>query len=174
MGWKGGYFGVRYAPLGVVVSGPRYGEVVEGDLATFRRGDILGFPKAELLIEAQLDIFITLHKLMVFVLSDTMPTRAMPCPIMKDSAGREMPPQATKWRELTSTCRFKDTDEIELSSSYLLPAFSLPPTLDLDHIISLANARAGAARDHLWQLQCNPAYMRRQLEQYIGSRAVTH
>ncbi|KAI1359076.1 hypothetical protein F5Y08DRAFT_91371 [Xylaria arbuscula] len=96
MGWKPGHFVVDYVLLGVVIHGLQYGELVRGDLPAFRRGDILGFPKAELLLKSQASLMSLLHQLAVFILSGKTTTVA--------------------------------TDEIELTSPYLLVARFLTAT----------------------------------------------
>ncbi|KAI3320911.1 hypothetical protein HD806DRAFT_547073 [Xylariaceae sp. AK1471] len=158
MGWKEGYFEVRFAQQGVIVHGQRYGDLVEWDLPASHRADILGFPRAELLFEAQAYLMSTLRDLVIQVL---------------DGVDDATPARTSKWTELTSTCSFRRTDETEHWSPYIYPAFSPPPTFDLSRLTSLANARLGAIRDHLWQLQCNPAYMCHQMKLFLGSEVIT-
>ncbi|KAI3341162.1 hypothetical protein F4824DRAFT_516357 [Ustulina deusta] len=157
-GWQLGYFKVRFAHTGVMVHGLRYGELTDWDCPASRRADILGFPKAELLFEAQAYLMATLRDLVLQVLS---------------GVDERISIRTSKWRELTATSNFRLTNEIELWSPHIFPAFSPPPTLDLHHITSLANARLSAIRDHLWQLQCNPTWMRRQIKLFLGKKANT-
>ncbi|KAI0425670.1 hypothetical protein F5Y09DRAFT_352109 [Xylaria sp. FL1042] len=156
LGWSLGLFETRFAHRSVVVHGPRYGELIEWDFRAARRADILGFPKAELLFEAQAYLMTTLRDVVLEVLSGV-------------DEGTSV--QTSKWRELTSTSNFRLVNEIELWSPYIFPAFSSPPTLDLCRISSLANVRLGAIADHIWHLQCNPAYMRRQIKLCLGTKS---
>jgi hypothetical protein len=158
MGWKAGYFEVRFARQGVIVHGPRYGQLVEWDGSASHRGDILGFPRAELLFEAQAYLMTTLRDLVVQVLDGVDPAA---------------PARTSKGTQLASTYNFKKTDEIEHWSPYIYPAFSPPPAFDLGHLISLATVRLEAIGDHLWQLQCNTAYMRGQLNLFPGTKAIS-
>ncbi|KAJ8129282.1 hypothetical protein O1611_g4349 [Lasiodiplodia mahajangana] len=158
LGWKRGYLEVRLARKWVVVHGPRYGEVIDWDVHVSHRADVLGFPRAELLFEAQAYLMTTLRDIVRGVLNGVDETT---------------PARTAKWSQLIDTCEFRRTKELEIWSPYVFPAFSPPPTLDLRQLTSLANARLEANRDHLWQLQCNPAYVRRQMQLFLGTQANT-
>ncbi|KAI0118265.1 hypothetical protein GGR51DRAFT_572264 [Nemania sp. FL0031] len=153
LGWKNGCFEVRFAPKYVIVYGLRYGKLTDWDFSASHRADILGFPRSELLFEAQAYLMATLRDIVLTVL---------------DSVDEATLPRTSKWKELIYTCEFRHMNQLELWSAYAFPAFSPPPTLDMHRLTSLANARLRVNRDHLWELQCNPAYMRRQMKVFLG------
>ncbi|KAJ2984487.1 hypothetical protein NUW58_g6033 [Xylaria curta] len=142
----------RYAVPCVIVHGLQYGGFLPWNQDDANRADILGFPKAELLFEAQAYLMTTLQKLVSRVL---------------EGVREGTPAQTSKWRELTHRSNFKRTNEIELWSPYIFPAFSAPHTLDLRRLTSLASARLRVIKDHLWQLQCSPAYMHRHVKLFM-------
>ncbi|KAL5583726.1 hypothetical protein FOVSG1_015077 [Fusarium oxysporum f. sp. vasinfectum] len=49
-------------------------------------------------------------------------------------------------------------------SPYTNQAFSQPPELDSNYLLTLAKTRLDETGDHLWYLQCDAAYMRRHLK----------
>ncbi|KAI0808680.1 hypothetical protein GGR55DRAFT_180431 [Xylaria sp. FL0064] len=155
-GWKRAHFQVHFSRTWVLVHGPRYGELVDWDHSVSQSPGTLGFPKAELLFEAQAYLVAVLRDLVLRVLIDV---------------DENVPARTSKWRELTETRNFRCPNEIELWSSSTFPAFSPPPKFELHRVISLAGARLDTVKDHLWQLQCNPAYMRRQLKLFLGTKA---
>ncbi|KAI1129987.1 hypothetical protein F5Y10DRAFT_290237 [Nemania abortiva] len=153
LGWGKGKFKVGFSRKCVVVHGHQYGKLVDWDRLESHRADTLGFPRAELLFEAQAYLMTTLKDLVLQVL---------------DGVNEATPARTSKWRELTHACKFRRTNEIELWSPYTFPAFSPPPALKFDYLRSLASARFAASKDHLWQLQCNPGYVRRSFKLYLG------
>ncbi|KAI1421771.1 hypothetical protein F5Y12DRAFT_718039 [Xylaria sp. FL1777] len=157
-GWTLGLFKVRFARMGVMVHGPRYGELTKWDSPAAHRGDILGFPRAELLFEAQAYLMTTLRDLVLQVLN---------------GVDEGVSVRTSNWRELTSITNFRLTNDVELWSPYIFPAFSPAPILDLHCLTSLANARLGVARDHLRRLQHDPTYMRREMSLDIGKKVNT-
>ncbi|KAI1348841.1 hypothetical protein F5Y01DRAFT_306462 [Xylaria sp. FL0043] len=157
-GWKRAYFQVHSSQKGVLVHGPRYGELVDWDHSASQSAGILGFPKAELLFEAQAYLMEVLRDLVLRVLIDV---------------DENAPARTSKWRELIDTRNFRRTNEIELWSPYTFPAFSPPPKFELHRVISLAGARLDTVKDYLWQLQSDPVHMRRQIKLFLGTKANT-
>lgn len=149
LSWALGWVDVDFSAMCVVIYGPRYGDLVDWEAGAAHRGDILGFPRARLVIEAQADLMETLCKIVDQILDgfdDTQPART------------------EKWRELTATAGFKRTGEVERWSPYTHQAFSAPPLLDIDYLLSLAKTRLDTMGDHLWYLQCDVAYLRRHIK----------
>lgn len=149
LSWASGWLDVDYSAMCVVMYGPRYGDFVDWEAGAAHRGDILGFPRARLVVEAQAYLMETLCNIVDKILDgfdDTLPART------------------EKWRELTTTVGFRRTGEVERWSPYTNQAFSAPPLLDVDYLLSLAKTRLDAMGDHLWDLQCDVAYMRRHIK----------
>ncbi|KAI1358001.1 hypothetical protein F5Y08DRAFT_322848 [Xylaria arbuscula] len=152
--WACGWLDVDFSPKCVIMHGARYGELVKWDEASAHRGDILGFPRARLVLEAQASLLATLRRIVDGLLQN-----------IDDS----QPQRTEKWRDLTANEAFKFTGEIEFWSSYTNPAFSKPPTaiLDIERLLALAKTRLDATADHLWNLQCSAASMRQFFKQVI-------
>ena len=147
--WATGWLDVDYSAMCIVFYGPKYGDFVDWEAGAAHRGDILGFPRARLVIEAQAYLMETLCNIVDKILDgfdDTQPART------------------EKWRELTTTEGFKRIGEVERWSPYTNQAFSAPPRLDIAYLLSLAKTRLDAMGDHLWYLQCDVAYTRRHVK----------
>ena len=61
--WAAGYLNVDFSSKCVVMYGARYGEVVKWEEGMAHRGDILGFPRARLVLEAQAYLMTLLRKI---------------------------------------------------------------------------------------------------------------
>jgi hypothetical protein len=129
--------------------GARYSQLVDWEAGAAHRADILGFPRAQLVLEAQAYLMEVVCIIVDMVL---------------DGADDTQPARAEKWRELTTTAGFKRTGEVEFWAQYTNPAFSAPPHLNIGYLLSLAKTRLDAMGDHLSHLQCDAAYMRRHLK----------
>ncbi|KAI1098665.1 hypothetical protein F4804DRAFT_324066 [Jackrogersella minutella] len=149
LSWACGWLDVDFCNKCVVMYGPRYGSLVDWEEIPAHRADILGFPRARLVLEAQAFILTTLRSIVDKVL---------------DGVDDSLPARTNKWQELTVNAGFKRTGEVEFWSPYTNQAFSAPPILDIDYLLSLAKTRLEATGDHLWHLQCDPAYMRRHIK----------
>ncbi|CAD0106976.1 unnamed protein product [Aureobasidium uvarum] len=129
----------------VVMHGVDYGKLVPWDKKAAERWDIVGYPRARLIIEAQALMFSRLRSIVDLIL---------------EGVNRDIMGASDKWQEMVRT-GFKQTKTIELWSDYINQPFSSPPKLDIDYYCSVANARMQAAQDHLWLLQTDPSYVRR-------------
>ncbi|PGH08865.1 hypothetical protein AJ80_07736 [Polytolypa hystricis UAMH7299] len=145
--WSEGYFDVEYSSKCVVMRGPFYGELVDWEPGPAHRGEILGFPKARLILEAQAYLLGILRKIVDRILNGI--------DLSKTTASE-------KWNEMTKA-GFRQTDQVEAWSPYTNQPFSAPPVFSIDHLISIAQTRTDAMGDHLWLLQADPAYMRRYI-----------
>lgn len=128
-----------------MMHGLRYGEVVDWKACLAHRADILGFPKARLVLEAQAYLMSSLRKVVDGILQG-VDTNASPA--------------AEKWNSMV-LMGFRHTNVVKLWSPYTNQAFSLPPSFSTSTLISLAQTRLEATVDHLWLLQTEPAYMKR-------------
>ncbi|KAI1402587.1 hypothetical protein F4819DRAFT_272081 [Hypoxylon fuscum] len=149
LSWACGWLDVDFSEKCVIMHGPRYGSLVNWEEAPAHRSDILGFPRARLVLETQAFIMTTLRSIVDKIL---------------EGVDDSYPVRNQKWHELTANAGFKRTGEVEFWSPYTNQAFSAPPVLDIDYLLSLAKTRLDATGDHLWHLQCDPAYMRRHMK----------
>ncbi|KAI0206374.1 hypothetical protein F4808DRAFT_407057 [Astrocystis sublimbata] len=152
--WATGLLDVDHSSKCVVMHGTRYGDLATWEEAAAHRGDILGFPRACLVLEAQALLLATLCRIVDRLLENT-----------DDS----QPVRNEKWKDLTTSAAFKFTGEIEFWFPYTNPAFSMPPpeVLNIEHLLSLTTTRLEATADHLWDLQFSNASMRRFCKQVI-------
>ncbi|KAG9691292.1 hypothetical protein KCU95_g8131, partial [Aureobasidium melanogenum] len=145
-GWADGYFDLEYCGYYcVVMHGINYGKLVPWDKEAAERCDIVGYPRARLLIEAQALMFSRLRAIVDLILEGVNHDGSSAC---------------DKWLETIRT-GFKQSNNIEFWSDYVNQPFSSPPKLDVDYYCSIAKARMQAAKDHLWLLQTDPSYFRR-------------
>lgn len=128
--------------------GLRYGEMVDWNSVLAHRGDILGFPKARLILEAQAYLMHTLRSIVENIL---------------EGVDMSKPTPSGKWSAMTGA-GFSHTNEVELWSVYTNQAFCAPPSFSISNLVSIAQTRAEAEADHLRFLQVSPAYMRRHVK----------
>jgi hypothetical protein len=148
LGWACGHFDVEFSPKCVIMYGPRYGEVVDWEAGPAHRSDILGFPKARLVLEGQAHVMRMIRQIVDRVLQ---------------GVDLETPATSEKWKQMTKL-GFRHANQLELWSPYTNQAFSAPPVFSADSLISVAQTRVQAMGDHLWLLQTEPSYMRQHLK----------
>ena len=149
--WALAWFNVEFSPSFVVMHGRGYGDVVNWEAILAHRGDILGLPRARLVLEAQALLIGTLRKIVDAIL---------------DGVDLSGPARSEKWREQT-VAGFKKIGEVELWSPYTNGALSKPPLFNADYLVSLAKTRAEAQRDHLIDLQLDLKYLRTYIRNLI-------
>lgn len=145
--WASGFFDVEYTDKCVIMYGPRYGELVDWQAGPAHRADIMGFPRARLVLEAQAYLMGGLRKIVDKIM---------------DGADMSKQSISEKWRLVTSL-GFKQTGAVEIWSPYTNQGFSAPPVFNINNLISIVQTRSDAVSDHLWLLQTEPAYMRRYI-----------
>jgi hypothetical protein len=135
-GWAGAQFDVDFSAKSVVMYGHRYGSLVDWEEKAAHRGDIMGFPRARLVLEAQAHLLTLLCSITETILSGIDPTQ---------------PPRA-------------EISTVEFWSPYTNQAFSPPPSFDITYLLTLAKSRIDETGDRLSYLQADAAYMRRYLK----------
>jgi hypothetical protein len=145
-GWALGWFDLEYCgKYCVVMHGVDYGKLVPWNKEAAERWDIVGYPRALLVIEAQALMFSRLRAIVDLIL---------------EGVDRNTMGASDKWQEMVRA-GFKQSSNIELWSDYANQPFSAPPKFDVDHYCSIAKARMQAVHDHLWLLQTDASYFRR-------------
>lgn len=155
-GWEYGAFDVEYCGHCVIMQGPRYGELTPWERTAAHRWDIVGFPKAQLILQAQESTMSFLRGVVEQLL---------------EGIDVEQPGASEKWRQMTST-GFKRTSDVEFWSPYVNQAFSTPPIFEVHSVVSIARGRKEAAEDHLWLLQTDSSYMRHAIRDIGAGAAV--
>ncbi|KAE8446320.1 hypothetical protein EG329_012067 [Mollisiaceae sp. DMI_Dod_QoI] len=143
-GWTTGSFKTIFSDCCVVMYGDRYGDIVPWDRQAVHRGDIVGFPRAQLILEAQAYLMKILRRL-VEHLVEGLPNDAL-CPTP------------------TGGLPVFHSDTFEYTSSFINEAFSVSPGFDLDKLSTISRTRLNMAEDHFAQLQTDPNYMRRYVQ----------
>ncbi|ORX99972.1 hypothetical protein BCR34DRAFT_576209 [Clohesyomyces aquaticus] len=153
LSWTMGWLNVDFSSKCIVMHGPQYGSVIAWDGPSHHRGDILGYPRAILILEAQ-------SLLLTFLRNVTDK--------LLQGIDESQPPQTQKWSNFLMT-GFRRTGEIESWAPYPNQAFSPPPNLNFDYLISLAQTRLDSMNDHLVGLQNDPKYFRYYIKSLLGS-----
>ncbi|THX37572.1 hypothetical protein D6D10_05775 [Aureobasidium pullulans] len=145
-GWSNGTLGKDHCgQYCVVMQGTDYGRLVSWNKEAAERWDIVGYPRARLIIEAQALMLSRLRSIVDLILEG----------IPADSIAA-----SDKWQDM-ARAGSKQSNHIELWSDYINQPFSSPPRFDVDYYCSVAQARMQASQDHLWLLQTDPSYARR-------------
>ncbi|KAH0018305.1 hypothetical protein KCU78_g7214, partial [Aureobasidium melanogenum] len=154
-GWTSGALGLEYCGhYCVVMNGVDYGKLVPWSKAAAERWDIVGYPRARLIIESQALLFSRLRSIVDLIL---------------EGVNRDTASVSEKWQEMVQA-GFNQINNIELWSDYINQPFSSPPQFDVDYYCSVAKARMQAAQDNLWLLQTDPSYVRRFIKILAAGR----
>lgn len=144
-GWRLGHFDIDASNLCMVMYGPRYGEMVEWESRAAHAEEIVGFPRARVVLEAQETLLKFLRR-MVEQLVDGIKD--------PDPAQASLPPFIVELRR---------KGRLDQWSSYTNQPFSSPPFFDINDMLGKAVARKNMIGDHLWLLQTDPAYLRQAI-----------
>lgn len=139
-GWDSGLLAAEFASCCVVMYGANYGSIVPWEAKRAHRWEIVGFPRARLIMEAQSTLLAFLRKLVDDILTG----------VVQESSNE-------KWLGLAAT-GFQALGQ-ETWHAYSNQAFA-SPRMDFDHLFELAKSRLSHAEDHLWLLQTDPEYLR--------------
>lgn len=145
-GWAYGGFALEHYAGCVVMQGPKYGRLTKWEKDAAHRFDIIGFPRAQLILEAQENILSLLRNIVEQILDGV-------------DTSKQGQSTSEKWMQITML-GFREVSRIEFASPFLNQPFSTPPLFDIENHLSMARARMQAAKDHLWLLQTEPSYMR--------------
>jgi hypothetical protein len=145
LGWSKGGYVVEYADCSVVMYGTRHGEVVPRNAEAAHRWEIIGFPRAQVVLKAQGLVMQLLRGIVEDILEGVEGTGA-------------------EWTELTSA-GFHRTGENEAWSVFTNQGFSEPPLFKIDRLLEIWKTKLAEAEDNMWLLQTDPAYLLRAVQQ---------
>ncbi|KAI6893846.1 hypothetical protein KC334_g12528 [Hortaea werneckii] len=143
---EGGNLSREYNENCVIMFGERYGDLVKWHRAQCHRWNLIGYPRAIIILEAQAFLLGFLRRLVDGI----------------------VPPSSTatvgnaEWTLLVSR-GFKATNQTESWSALANQPFSAPPSLAPADISKKVRAQLQAAEDHLRFLQTDPAYFHRSI-----------
>ncbi|THY34824.1 hypothetical protein D6D01_01833 [Aureobasidium pullulans] len=158
-GFSSGQLGLEYCGhYGVLMHGVEYGKLVPWNKEAAERWDIIGYPRARLIVEAQALMFSRLRSIVDLILDRVNTLDSMRA--------------SDKWQQ-TMRAGSKQSGRVELWSDYINQPFSRPPQFDVDYYCSVAKARMQAAEDHLWLLQTDLSYTRRFIKLMAVGEAYT-
>lgn len=144
---------IAYNPHCVVMHGDRFGELVQWSEASAHSWDIVGFPLAEVTLEAQL----TLSEILTTVVNT----------LLEDG---EAPEGDDRWLALVSSgFRRHTAPRMEDMSADCKQPFAAPPCFDAEQVLEVLQARLYAAEDHLWRAQTEPEHVRQLLQKVRSS-----
>ncbi|KAH6681775.1 hypothetical protein B0J14DRAFT_577134 [Halenospora varia] len=144
--WDSGMADIDGSRLCMVMYGSRYGELVPWEKRAAHAREIIGFPRARLVLEAQERLYRFLRKVVEQLVEG----------ITLDNSDQNVVPEYQ--------LEFKRSGHIDLWSTYINQPYSPPPTFDVDAMCAKALARLHTVSDHLWLLQTDPAYLRRTIQ----------
>ena len=152
MAWENGWVAVKHCDHAVTMFGAEYGRLVPWDLDQAHRWDIIGFPRAHLVIEAQFILLKLLRDVVEGLLRN----------VQKESG-------SDKWIELVE-CDFRRSSESETWTPLSNRAFTAPPMLNADSLFEIAISRFKMAQDHVWLLQTDAYYMRNEARYVLDTQ----
>ncbi|PVH96283.1 hypothetical protein DM02DRAFT_632149 [Periconia macrospinosa] len=145
--WGLGFIDVDFNAGAVFMYGPRYGTLTKWEAGAAHRHDIVGYPRARLIIEAQITLLQFLKRV-VEQLIVGLPD--------------DKPASATKIEELILS-GLRVAGDGACWSNFVNRPFTGPPRFDIDALVAQVKARADITSDHLWLLQTEPSYLKRHM-----------
>jgi hypothetical protein len=148
IGWWSGRLEVDYAKCCVVLHGPNYGEICTWDTDKIKRGDIFGFPRARLILEAQSTLMGFLRKTVEILLQGVTGST---------------PTSSSKWLEMAASDFRRCAGDEPWSRLTDQPYFR--PLFDWSRVLDIARSQLAEANDWLWLLQTDAAYFQNYMTQ---------
>ncbi|KAL0253237.1 hypothetical protein SLS55_010209 [Diplodia seriata] len=156
--WAAGFLDVDFNESCVVLHGSQYGHLVPWEADSAHRSDIIGFPRARLVIEAQARLLRFLRRVVDQILEE---------------ADLGTPSGSAKFTDMANAGS-KKSGNVAYWSQFTYQPFSAPPIFNMDTIVTETKAQLDAAADHLWLLQTQPSYMRRYVRSIQQNAVVKH
>lgn len=146
----------RNNPHCVVMYGKYYGELIPWNVDSAHRCDIMGYPRARLILESQRLLFRFLKTMVELIMGHDV-THAVKGRSMWDAAASQ---------------GFQQSTRIASDATCVPRAFPPSPVFDAAELLQVLDARRNCVQDELWLLQTDPAYFRRLLQQFTNSALV--
>lgn len=142
--WAHPHFELQFTTLCVTMHGPDYGrQIVNFDLDAIHRQDIIGFPRARLILEAQAYLMRFLRNTVEAVLGPLDP-----------------PAGSGKWLAVSGAGLKHAGEDLGYRSTYAHQAYSRPPTFEASKLLSICEVQMNVLEDHLSFLQTDFQYMK--------------
>jgi hypothetical protein len=140
--WKKHKVELQYTDLWMIMYGLSYGTLVGWNDAPIHRGELLGFPRAIILLELQATLYGFLREATAQLVQGSTP----------GSSDAEL-----------FQLEFKSFGRNDLWSTYTNQPYPPPPKFGIDSMLLKARARLNMSSDHLWLLQTDAHYLRREI-----------
>lgn len=142
--WAHPHFELQFTTLCVTMHGPDYGrQIVNFDLDAIHRQDIIGFPRARLILEAQAYLMRFLRNTVEAVLGPLDP-----------------PAGSGTWLAVSGAGLKHAGEDLGYRSAYAHQAYSRPPTFEASKLLSICEVQMNVLEDHLSFLQTDFQYMK--------------
>ncbi|KAF2130934.1 hypothetical protein P153DRAFT_251278, partial [Dothidotthia symphoricarpi CBS 119687] len=145
--WGLGLLDAEFNAGAVIMFGSKYGTYTKWEAKAAHRFDLVGFPRAQQIFEAQATLMRFLQQVVEKLLEGLQDAEAV------SAVGRES----------VIAPGLKMTRGSAAWSSFVHRPFLAPPRFDVDALLALVKARYDATSDHLWLLQTEPSYMKRYM-----------
>ena len=120
-------------------------KLVPWEATSVHRGDTIGFPRAMLVFQAQYELMRILSSL-----------------VEKLVEGLSNQPNPADF-EMVDIMTAKKAKALEFATAYLGHPYTASPVFDMEKLVSIAQTRHDLNQDHLYELQTNPDYLRREV-----------
>ncbi|TLD29504.1 hypothetical protein E2P81_ATG05798 [Venturia nashicola] len=147
LSWSVAHFDLQFTALCVVMHGTAYGKIVNFDLDAVHRQDIVGFPRARLILEAQAYLMKFLRNTVEIILATV-----------------DQPVGSENWLTVSRAGLRHVGGELGYRSTYAHQAYSRPPVLEPSRLLSICEVQMNALEDHLSFLQTDPTYMKHHVQ----------
>lgn len=156
-GFLHGMLGMDFANWCVDMShAASYGRLVHFNEADLHSWTIIGYPRAKLIIDAQVALYGNMRRVIGDLIGDTTEARGI----------------AYRWNSYVSFgCRVSPFEQPW--AQHPNTAFAGPPSIDHDHFCELAASRRAQAEDHLMLLQTDPQYAQRFISDWLRPIAMS-
>ncbi|CAG8976490.1 hypothetical protein HYALB_00005987 [Hymenoscyphus albidus] len=146
--WNIGTFATVYNRSCIIMHGTDYGKLVPWNEDLAHTWDIVGFPRANLVLEAQMRLSEFLKGVVERLLDGNFISE-------ENSGGSFDQAFASGLKKVTglSNC-------VEFASKLINQPFSAPPSFNISSFRSIAESQKNFHADHLWLLQTDPLSMR--------------
>jgi hypothetical protein len=145
--WQIGSLATVYNKNCIVMHGPSFGKLIHWQSRSAHAWDIVGYPRAILVLEAQLKL-----------------SEVLMAVVEKLLVGHESGNNTSNFNEALESGMRKATHNsscVEFASFFINQPFSVPPTFDIKSLLAIAEAQVNLHADHLWLLQIDPLSLRR-------------
>jgi hypothetical protein len=144
--WKIGSLRTPFNRNCIIMHGSAYGTLTAWQSGQAHACDIIGFPRAILVLEAQMKLSEVLQAVIERLV---------------DGTGEEK--DSGSFSQVLDLGLMKATDKsscVEFASSFINQPFSAPPAFDVQSLLYISQAQVNLHADHLWLLQTDPLSLR--------------